>query len=76
MNVYSIYNLEDGTVKSFIFNYDDYGDCSVDFNYRKDEYYFQTPEKLGIYNMSDSTMREYNLDKLGLEIKQGILALE
>ncbi|MGM9957962.1 MAG: hypothetical protein ACI32B_01810 [Erysipelotrichaceae bacterium] len=76
MNVYSIYNLEDGTVKSFIFNYDDYGDYSVDFNYHKDEYYFQTPEKLGIYNMSDSTMREYDLAKLGLEIKQGILALE
>ena len=76
MNVYSIYNLEDGTVKSFIFNYDDYGDCSVDFNYRKDEYYFQTPEKLGIYNLSEKRMREYDLDKLGLEIKQGILALE
>lgn len=76
MNVYSIYNLEDCTVKSFIFDYDDYGDYSIHFNYRKDEYYFQTPEKLGIYNLSEKTMKEYGLDKLGLEIEQGILALE
>ena len=76
MNVYSVYNLEDGTVKSFIFDYDDYGDYSVDFNCCKDEYYFQTPEKLGIYNLSERTMKECDLEKLGLEFKEGILTLE
>ena len=76
MNVYSIYNLEDGTVESFTFDYEDYGDYIVYFSNNKDNYYFQTPEKLGIYNLSEKRMREYDLDKLGLEIKQGILALE
>ena len=76
MNGYFIYNLEDGTVESFTFDYEDYGDYIVYFSNNKDNYYFQTPEKLGIYNLSEKRMREYDLDKLGLEIKQGILGLE
>ena len=73
-NVYSIYNLETKTVESLEFD-NKYGDNSVYFAYSEDNYYFQTPEILAVYDLTNNSLVEYNLTELGLELLPGIVVI-
>ena len=75
MNVYSVYNLKTKTVESLKFINSEYGDNSVYFSLGKDNYYFQTPDILAVYNLTNKSFAEYNLDELNLDLLPGIVVL-
>ncbi len=74
MNCYSIYNLKTKTITSLEFDYGTYGDYSIYFSKGENNYYFQTPKTLIVYNLTNENITEYDLNEL--ELVPGIVALK
>ncbi|MEG2082178.1 MAG: hypothetical protein RR011_03010, partial [Oscillospiraceae bacterium] len=75
-NYYSIYNLEDNSLDTVLLDNALYGDKFVFQGQSDDKYYFQTPQRLGVYDVKSKTIKEYDLTSLNLDLSNGIFFTE
>lgn len=71
-NYYSIYNLENESVHTILLDNKMYGEEFIFQAQHKECYYFQSPDRLGVFDYENKTMEEYDLKPLNLELSNGI----
>lgn len=74
-NYYSIYSMEDKSLKTVLLDNSVYGDIFVFQSRSDDKYYFQTPQRLGVYDIKSKTITEYDLGSLNLDLSNGVFFL-